>query len=195
MIDPNPLVNGAGIARLRASGIQTSVGLCCQQAERINRHYLKFMRTGIPYVAVHAGLSLDGKLTDKAGRSRWITSEALRRCAHSLRGEFSAILAGRNTILADDPRLTLREAGWKGKKLYRVVLDSGNSLPHYLNVFKEQENFPLIIFSSLAAANKEKRVPRHFFVPADNHGLRLPSVLEELARLGIASLLVEGGGR
>jgi diaminohydroxyphosphoribosylaminopyrimidine deaminase/5-amino-6-(5-phosphoribosylamino)uracil reductase len=195
MADPNPLVKGSGIRKLQAHGIETSIGLLSGQAERINRHYLKFMRAGFPYVALHAGLSLDGKLTDRCGGSQWVTTEQARRYAHSLRGEFSAILAGRNTILADDPRLTLREAGWEGKRLYRVVLDSGNSLPHYLKIFKEQENFPLVIFSSLAAASTEKKVPHHYFVPADAHGLRLDAVLEQLAALGIASVLVEGGGR
>ncbi len=195
MTDPNPLVNGSGIRKLQAHGIDTNVGLGRDQAEQVNRHYLKAMRSGLPYVAIHAGLSLDGKLTDRSGRSRWITSEEARRYAHSLRGEFSAILAGRNTILADDPRLTLREAGWEGKKLFRVVLDSSNSLPHYLNIFKEQENFPLVLFSSLGAKDREKKVPHHFFVPADDHGLVLSSVLGELANLGISSVLVEGGGR
>ena len=195
MVDPNPLVNGSGFARLKAAGIETRAGLCREQAERLNRHYLTFMRTGLPYVAIHAGLSLDGKMTDKAGRSRWITSPELRRCAHSLRGEFSAILAGRNTILADNPRLPLREPGWGGKRLLRVVLDSGNSLPRHLNIFKDQQRSPLAIFSSLDSGNMEKKTARHFFVPADGLGLSLPAVLGKLAEMGVASLLVEGGGR
>ena len=195
MIDPNPLVNGAGIARLQAAGIETQVGLCREQAERLNRHYLTFIRAGRPYVALRAGISLDGKLTDKGGRSRWVTSEEGRRYSHGLRGEFAAILAGRNTILADDPRLTLRQPGWRCKPFHRVVLDSGNSLPHYLNIFREQERFPLVLFSSLDADSQEKRSERHFFVPADAHGLDLGAVLATLAGLGIASVLVEGGGR
>jgi diaminohydroxyphosphoribosylaminopyrimidine deaminase/5-amino-6-(5-phosphoribosylamino)uracil reductase len=195
MADPNPLVSGSGIKKLQAEGIQTSCGLCRDQAERINRHYLKFIQTRVPYLAIHAGLSLDGKLSDNAGRSRWITSEEARRYSHSLRGEFSAILAGRNTILADDPRLTLRGRGWKGKTLYRVVLDSTNSLPPGLNIFKEQENFPLVIFSSRDAKDRGKKSTRHFFVRRDAHGLLLADVLNELSKLGIASVLVEGGGR
>jgi len=195
MIDPNPLVNGRGIAALQARGIETRVGPGCEQAERLNQHYLKFVRTGRPWVAVRAGVSLDGKLTDKAGRSRWVTSEEGRRYSHGLRGEFAAILAGRNTILADDPRLTLRQPGWQGKRFFRVVLDSSNSLPHYLNIFQEQEEFPLVLFSSLAAASREKKAAHHFFVPADANGLDLGAVLDNLAGLGIASVLVEGGGR
>ncbi len=195
MVDPNPLVNGSGFARLRAVGIETRIGLCREQAERINRHYLSFMRTGRPYVALHAGISLDGKLTDDAGHSRWVTSTEGRRYSHSLRGEFSAILAGRGNIVADNPRLTLREPGWEGKTLYRVVLDSSNSLSRRLNIFREQERFPLVIFSSRAARNRKKKVPLHFFVGHDRHGLLLADVLRELSRLGIASLLVEGGGQ
>ncbi len=195
MRDPNPLVDGRGIRKLRAHGILTRVGLFQDWAERLNRHYLKAIRRRIPYVALHAGISLDGKLTDDAGRSRWVTSEEGRRYSHSLRGEFSAILAGRGTILADDPGLNLREPGWEGKTLYRVVLDSGNSLSRRLNIFKDQERFPLIIFSSRDAADRRKKVPRHFFVRHDANGLVLADVLEQLSRLGIASLLVEGGGQ
>jgi diaminohydroxyphosphoribosylaminopyrimidine deaminase/5-amino-6-(5-phosphoribosylamino)uracil reductase len=195
MIDPNPLVNGSSMRKLQEHGIQTSCGLFQDWAERINRHYLKAIRTRVPYVTLHAGISLDGKLTDKAGCSRWVTSEEGRRLSHSLRGEFSAILAGRGTILADDPQLNLREPGWEGKTLYRVVLDSANTLPGRLNVFKDQERFPLVIFSSRDAADQRKKVPRHFFVSHDGNGLVLPEILDELGRLGIASLLVEGGGR
>ncbi|MBN2345053.1 MAG: bifunctional diaminohydroxyphosphoribosylaminopyrimidine deaminase/5-amino-6-(5-phosphoribosylamino)uracil reductase RibD [Candidatus Aminicenantes bacterium] len=195
MIDPNPLVNGSGIARLRAAGIATAVGLCRDQAERINRHYLKYIRTHAPYVAIHAGLSLDGKLSDDAGRSHWVTSEELRRLAHSLRGEFSAIMAGSGTVRADDPLLTLREAGWVGKKLYRVVLDSQNALPRSLRIIRELDDFPLVIFSSRHAADRSPRTRHHYFVDSDGNGLDLGEVLANLGRLGIASVLVEGGGR
>ncbi len=115
MIDPNPLVNGAGMRKLRAHGIATRVGVCREQAERLNRHYLKAIRTGVPYVALHAGISLDGKLTDNAGHSRWVTSEEGRRYSHSLRGEFSAILAGRGNIEADNPLLDPARAGLGGE--------------------------------------------------------------------------------
>jgi diaminohydroxyphosphoribosylaminopyrimidine deaminase/5-amino-6-(5-phosphoribosylamino)uracil reductase len=195
MQDPNPLVDGRGLRKLRAAGIRTSLGLFQEWAERINRHYLKAIRRRTPYVTLHAGISLDGKLTDDAGRSRWVTSEEGRRYSHSLRGEFSAILAGRGTILADDPRLDLREPGWEGKTLYRVVLDSTNSLSRRLNIFKDQERFPLVIFSSGDAADQRKKVPLHFFVRHNANGLVLADVLEQLFKLGIASVLVEGGGQ
>jgi diaminohydroxyphosphoribosylaminopyrimidine deaminase / 5-amino-6-(5-phosphoribosylamino)uracil reductase len=195
MEDPNPVVSGRGHSQLKSRGIKTSCGLCADWAAHINRHYLKAIRTRTPYVTLHAGASLDGKLTDDCGHSRWVTSEEGRRYSQSLRGEFSAILAGRGTILADDPRLNLRESGWEGKTLYRVVLDSANSLPRRLKIFQEQDQFPLVIFSSRDAADQRKKVPRHFFVRHGADGLVLADVLEKLFELGIASLLVEGGGR
>jgi diaminohydroxyphosphoribosylaminopyrimidine deaminase/5-amino-6-(5-phosphoribosylamino)uracil reductase len=195
MGDPNPLVNGSGIRKLQAHGIQTSCGLFNDWAVHINRHYLKAIRTRSPYVTLHAGASLDGKLTDDSGHSRWVTSEEGRRYSHSLRGEFSAILAGHGTILADNPHLNLREPGWEGKTLYRVVLDSTNSLSRRLNIFQEQDRFPLVIFSSIAATDRKKKVPLHFFVRHGADGLVLADVLGQLFELGIASLLVEGGGR
>ena len=195
MLDPNPLVNGAGLARLRAAGIQAEVGLCGAEAGRLNRHYLTFMRTGRPWVTLHAGVSLDGKMTDREGRSRWVTPSELRRCSHSLRGEFSAVMAGSGTVLADDPLLTLREPGWEGKTLLRVVLDAGAALPRERRVFRARERFPLVVFSDLAAAGNGRKGERHVFVPADGEGLNLDAVLKALAGMGIASLLVEGGGR
>jgi diaminohydroxyphosphoribosylaminopyrimidine deaminase/5-amino-6-(5-phosphoribosylamino)uracil reductase len=195
MGDPNPLVNGRGCERLKSQGVKTSTGIYADWAAHINRHYLKAIRTRTPYVTLHAGASLDGKLTDDCGHSRWVTSEEGRRYSHSLRGEFSAILAGHGTILADNPGLNLRESGWEGKTLYRVVLDAANSLSRRLKIFQEQDRFPLVIFSSNAAADRKKKVPLHFFVRHGADGLVLADVLSQLYELGIASLLVEGGGQ
>ena len=193
--DPNPLVCGRGIQRLRERGIQVQVGLFQEEAGRINRHYLKFMIHNRPYVTIKAGISLDGKMSDKQRRSQWVTSSLQRQVAHSLRGEFSAILAGRRTIMEDDPQLTVRERAWSGKKLFRVVLDSRNQLSVTHKIFRDQARFPLIIFSSERAANKEKKTARHFFIEEDAFGLDLDQALQILARQGIASVLVEGGGQ
>jgi diaminohydroxyphosphoribosylaminopyrimidine deaminase/5-amino-6-(5-phosphoribosylamino)uracil reductase len=195
MGDPNPLVNGRGSKRLQKCGIETSSGLYADWAAHINRHYLKAIKTRMPYVAIHAGVSLDGKLTDNSGHAQWVTSAESRSIAHSLRGEFSAILAGHNTITKDNPRLTLREPGWHDKTLCRVVLDSQNTLPRRLRIFQEQEKFPLIIFSSQKAPNQSKKISRHFFVGENSDGLILTDILSTLFQLGIASVLVEGGGK
>jgi len=196
MKDPNPLVNGKGIKRLREQGIKVEVGLLQPIAEKINRHYIVYMSQKRPYVTLKAGVSIDGKLTDKFGKSQWITGETLRSYSHSFRGEFSAIMAGVNTVIVDNPQLTLREKGWKGKRLFRVILDSQNKLNTNLRIFREQDRFPLILFSSKNAPNKTLKVENHFFINSNpnNRGLQLEEVLETLHRLGIASVMVEGGG-
>jgi diaminohydroxyphosphoribosylaminopyrimidine deaminase/5-amino-6-(5-phosphoribosylamino)uracil reductase len=192
--DPCPLVNGRGIKRLRENGIRVDEGCLKEMYRRVNRHYFKYMSRKIPYVVLRAGVSIDGKLTDRYRDSHWVTDARLRDYSHSLRGEFSAILVGRETVLADDPQLTIRETAWKGKGLTRVVLDSGNTLPPGLRIFREQENFPTMIFSTKAGKEKGKKGDRHFFVDADGSGVDLHQVLAILGRQGIASLLVEGGG-
>ncbi len=192
--DPNPRVNGKGIKKLRESGITVDIGLLKNEAKYINRHYLKYITTGIPYVTVNAGVTADGKLTDKYKKSQWITCEFSRSVSHSFRGEFSAICAGYGTIINDDPLLTLREPGWDNKKLTRVILDSGNMLKKNLRIFKEENRFPVFLFSAAGTEEKWIKAENHFFVEKGKEGLKLEKVLEKLGEKQISSLLVEGGG-
>ncbi len=195
--DPCPLVNGKGIQRLRQHGIQVDTGCLEEMYRFVNRHYFKYAGIEKPYVTVRAGVSADGRLTDRHRNSRWMTDRQLRLMSHSFRGEFSAIMAGVSTILEDDPYLTIRQ-DWQGKFLYRVVLDSNNRMPDTLNIFRDQDVSPLIIFSSKNAADKKKKSSHHYFIsPAldpECGGLDLEEVLVVLGKLGIASVLVEGGG-
>lgn len=196
MYDPNPLVNGKGIQMLKEKGIAVDVGVLHDMAHRLNRHYIKYMNVHKPYITLKAGISLDGKLTDKFHKSQWITREEIRRFTHSLRGEFSAILVGVQTVINDDPHLNIREQDWEDKKLYRIVLDTHNRLDTRLHIFEgDQEQFPLIIFSSKQANNKTPKVNHHFFVnPGADNKLNLNEVTDILYQLGIASVIVEGGG-
>lgn len=195
MQDPNPLVNGKGIARLRENNIQVDVGLMEEMARRLNRHYLTYITGSRPWVTLKAGLSLDGKLTDKFRKSQWVTGEELRYYSHNLRGEFSAIMAGVGTIRDDNPQLNIRHPDWGDKKFYRVVLDSQNSLdPSKYRIFSEQERFPLILFSSRYAPERTTKTRHHFFIdPGPEGGVDLLQALETLHRLHIASVMVEGG--
>ncbi|UCH93723.1 MAG: bifunctional diaminohydroxyphosphoribosylaminopyrimidine deaminase/5-amino-6-(5-phosphoribosylamino)uracil reductase RibD [Candidatus Aminicenantes bacterium] len=196
MKDPNPLVNGKGIKLLEDQGVTVDLGLLQHVASKINRHYITYMTKKRPYVTLKAGVSIDGKLTDKYRNSQWITDETLRQYSHSFRGEFSAVMAGAQTVIDDDPQLTLREKGWKYKQLYRVILDSRNRLDTNLRIFKEQQRFPLILFSSKKTRDKAPKIEHHFFVSPDEtgRGLKLAEILETLYGMGIASVLVEGGG-
>jgi diaminohydroxyphosphoribosylaminopyrimidine deaminase/5-amino-6-(5-phosphoribosylamino)uracil reductase len=196
MKDPNPLVNGKGIKRLQEPGVKVEVGLLHHIAAKINRHYITYMTQKRPFVTLKAGMSIDGKLTDKYRKSQWVTDETLRQYSHSFRGEFSAIMAGVQTVIDDDPQLTLRESGWAHKRFYRVIPDTRNRLDTSLRIFNEQARFPLILFSSKQARDKTPKTEHHFFVSPheSGRGLNLTEVLETLHSMGIASVMVEGGG-
>ena len=189
-------MDGCGICKLEENGIAVEVGLLSDMARHINRHYLKYITQKIPYVTLKAGVSMDGKLTDKYRKSQWVTSEEMRRFSHSLRGEFSAVMVGVQTVVDDDPQLNIREKAWEDKKLYRIVLDTHNRLDTRLRIFGgDQEQFPLVIFSSKEAQNRNPKVKHHFFVtPCPGGGLHLEEVLKVLYQQEIASVLVEGGG-
>jgi diaminohydroxyphosphoribosylaminopyrimidine deaminase/5-amino-6-(5-phosphoribosylamino)uracil reductase len=192
--DPNPIVYKKGIEKLRENNIDVEVGVLREQVMDLNRHYFTYFNKNRPFITLKAGVSIDGKLSDKYGESQWVTSEELRRISHSMRGEYSAILAGVNTVLKDNPHLTIRSGKWKNKVFYRIVLDTKNQLSPRLNVFKDQENSPLMIFSS-NRSEKKKKTDLHFFIDEVKGKLNLSSILNKLYELKISSVLVEGGGR
>ncbi|MCK4888889.1 MAG: bifunctional diaminohydroxyphosphoribosylaminopyrimidine deaminase/5-amino-6-(5-phosphoribosylamino)uracil reductase RibD [Candidatus Aminicenantes bacterium] len=192
--DPNTRVNGNGIKMLENEGIKVETGLLKVEAANCNRHYLKYISTGKPWVTINAGVTIDGKLSDKNRNSQWVTGEALRSISHSFRGEFSAIIVGSATVQDDDPMLTIREEGWEGKKFVRVILDSGNRLSTKMNIFNMGEEWPLYIFSGKEYESSGKKCDNHFFINSGHGGLHLNDVLRILGEKGIASILVEGGG-
>lgn len=108
MQDPNPQVAGRGLHRLQQAGIEVSHGLMMQEAEALNRGFLKRMRTGFPWIQLKLGASLDGRTAMASGESQWITSPAARRDVQRLRAQSSAILSSSATVLADNPSLTVR---------------------------------------------------------------------------------------
>jgi diaminohydroxyphosphoribosylaminopyrimidine deaminase / 5-amino-6-(5-phosphoribosylamino)uracil reductase len=128
MNDPNPLVAGGGADLLRAGGVAVEVGLFREEAERQNRAWLTAVRENRPHVTLKAAATLDGKLADVHGASRWITGEAARQRAHRLRAESDAIVVGLTTALRDDPALTVRLPEPWPREPYRVVLDTGARL-------------------------------------------------------------------
>ena len=127
--DPNPVVDGRGRAVLEAAGVAVTSGVLEADAARQNRVFLTAMHAGRPHVTLKAAVTLDGKLADVHGASKWITGEPARREAHRLRGEADAIVVGVGTVLADDPALTVRlDRPWP-REPYRVVLDASARTP------------------------------------------------------------------
>jgi diaminohydroxyphosphoribosylaminopyrimidine deaminase/5-amino-6-(5-phosphoribosylamino)uracil reductase len=106
--DPNPLVNGKGLRKLRAAGLEVTPHVLREAADALNMPFLKAMRTGLPWVTAKAAITLDGKLATQTGQSKWITSEASRRVSHHLRDVVDVVVVGASTVVADDPLLTTR---------------------------------------------------------------------------------------
>lgn len=194
--DPNPRVSGKGFEHLRSAGVEVSVGLLSRQAEQLNEKYFHFMRTGRPFVHLKLATSLDGKIATRTGDSRWITGAESRACVHQLRHEYDAILIGAGTALADDPLLTDRSEQKRRRPLVRVVLDETLKVSPESRLLSSAKEFPVLIFAgdSVAATQVNELETRGIEIVRDSEGGRdLLTVLEELGRRSVQSVLVEGG--
>jgi len=204
MQDPNPQVAGRGLYRLSQEGVEVSHGLMISEAERLNRGFLKRMRTGFPYIQLKLGASLDGRTAMANGESQWITSPEARRDVQRLRAESHAILTSSATVLADDPALTVRwdELGADTQARYaqadlrqpvRIVVDSHNRVtPEHRLVQQPGETW----FARTRA--DERPWPdgvRQILVPEHNGHLDLVSMMMLLGRQQINSIWVEAGAQ
>ncbi len=193
--DPNPANSGKAAALLRRAGIKVVSGVLRKDCEALNPAFNKFMRTGLPYVTVKIAQSLDGKIADAAGRSRWISSPASRHEAHQLRADADAVIAGIGTVLADDPLLNVRGLGLK-RQPWVVALDSTLRVPRRARIFENEK--VIVATTKRACVTAMKRLPHDvkiLVLPSAAGAVSLPHLLKELGRLGIGSVLVEGGGK
>jgi len=197
-IDPNPLVNGKGIERMKQAGIQVSLGLLEEKNKRINEAYIKYIQSEIPFITLKTALSLDGKTATKTYASKWISSSQTRKYMHLIRGEHDAIMVGINTILKDDPRLTVRHPAWAGKTITRVILDSNLRIPLQSKVLKTLSKGEVVIFTLKTSplekkdALQKKGVKVIPIVPKNNK-IDIKKALAWLGKNQISSVLVEGG--
>jgi diaminohydroxyphosphoribosylaminopyrimidine deaminase/5-amino-6-(5-phosphoribosylamino)uracil reductase len=196
-IDPNPLVNGRGIAALARAGFELATGLLEGRNRRLNEAYNKYITRRSPFVTLKAAVSLDGRIAARSGDSRWVSSPDARDYVHLLRGEHDAVLVGIGTVLSDDPRLTVRHSQWKGKRIVRVVLDPGLRTPANARILSAPGvlNFTDRGSSPRKAAALEAEGAEIVRVPGRSRSLDLGAVLGELGKREIASVLVEGGSR
>jgi diaminohydroxyphosphoribosylaminopyrimidine deaminase/5-amino-6-(5-phosphoribosylamino)uracil reductase len=198
--DPNPLVFRKGIRKLRAAGMDVSVGLLQEKNVALNEGYIKHITRGIPFITLKAALSLDGRTATRTGDSRWISSPPTRDYVHLLRGEQDAILVGIQTILRDDPLLTVRHPQWTGKKVVRVILDSHLRLPLRARILSSLSAGGIIVFTAGGAPSRkrnllEKRGIEIVEIPGASRPVSVSKVLTHLGGRGITSLLVEAGSR
>ncbi|MDD8021366.1 MAG: bifunctional diaminohydroxyphosphoribosylaminopyrimidine deaminase/5-amino-6-(5-phosphoribosylamino)uracil reductase RibD [Acidobacteriota bacterium] len=196
--DPNPLVYRKGVAKLRAAGIKVVTGVLAEKQARLNETYNKYIVKKIPFVTLKAALSLDGKIAASSGDARWISSDESRRFGQELRAEYDGIITGINTILVDDPLLTVRLEHFVKKRWSRIILDSKLRFPLEARLLKNLEEGKVLIFTSYKSSReKAKRLTEKgaevICVPERKNRLSLRAILKELGRREIASVLVEGG--
>ena len=192
-LDPNPEHNGRGIRILKRAGIRVEAGLLADEANELNAAFIKWITTGLPLVTAKAALSRDGKMATQTGDSKWITDATSRRQAHQKRAEVDAVMVGANTVIHDDPRLTLRH-GVSGRQPWRVVVDSRGRSPRTARLFKDSFRHRTIVFTTRRSPATWQR----YLALNGVNVIVLPkrdlhAVLRELARMEITSVMVEGG--
>jgi diaminohydroxyphosphoribosylaminopyrimidine deaminase/5-amino-6-(5-phosphoribosylamino)uracil reductase len=200
MLDPNPLVSGRGMDELERKGIKVHTGEHETDAREVNEAYTKFITTGIPFITAKFALSLDGKIATKSGDSKWISGEEARKYVHNLRYTTDAIMAGVNTVLADDPHLTARCGGKGGtarKQPLRVIVDSKGRTPLTARVFSEPGKTLLAVGRLVKPEEKTAlaQVGAELIELPSAEGLvDLEKLLKALGEWEITSVLVESGG-
>lgn len=188
-LDPNPIVHGKSVSKLRKAGIKVSVGFFSKEARRLNEVFFKNMETKRPFVVVKLAQSLDGKITDGSGESKWITGARARKFARKLRDKYDCVLAGVNTVIKDNPRLD----GVK-KIPYKVIIDPQLRIPKDAYLLKNDSQ-KLIIFASTKAKKKSLKNTKVFFIKEKKGKLPVKEILSTLNQHGIMSVFVEGGSR
>lgn len=213
--DPDPRVNGGGIAALRTAGVAVEEGVLRAEAEEVTAGFRCRVQHGRPLVTLKLATTLDGRIATRAGESRWITGEPARRVAHGLRGRHDAVLVGAGTVLADDPELTCRLPGYRKVPLVRIVADSGLRTPLDAKAVATVRENPTWILTRCGADPGRQRAFAERGVklievgemeenssPAQWGGegeggrsLAFADALQELGARGLTRVLVEGGAR
>lgn len=196
--DPNPLVFKKGIKTLKEAGIEVEVGLLQEKNSRLNESYLKYITKKIPFVVAKAAVSIDGRIATRRYSSQWISSSPAREYTHLLRGEFDAIMIGINTLLKDNPLLTVRHPNWGQKRIMRIIVDSRLRFPPQARILTTLDQGKIFLFTLPQNSGKKAHALRKKgveVVPIASSGSKvdLKKVLEWLGKHQIASVLVEGG--
>ena len=198
--DPDPRVNGQGVAKLRAAGIAVEEGVLAGEAAEILAGFHQRTTTGRPLVTLKLASTLDGRIATHSGESRWITGEPARRAAHVLRGRHDAILVGVGTVMADDPDLTCRLPGFRPTPIVRVVADSHlrTSMTSRLVASARETPTWMLIRHGTDATRRHAFADvgiRLIEVAGAEAGVDLQAGLLALGTAGITRLLVEGGAQ
>jgi len=196
--DPNPLVAGRGLRRLRRAGVIVRVGILERECRLLIESFTKFITQRLPFVTLKLAASLDGKIAAPSGDARWISGAESRRAVHRLRNTVDAVVIGSGTLQADDPQLTCRVRG--GRNPWRVVLDSRLAIRLSAKILHPKDPDKTIIVSGLRAPIAKARAiealgARVWQFPVGSRGVSWLSLLRKLATAGVVSVLIEGGAK
>lgn len=207
MLDPNPLVGGKGIARLRAEGITVIDGILEGESRALNRAFIKYITTKRPFILLKSAMSLDGKIATATGESQWISCADSRAEVHRLRSEFTAVMTGIGTVLADDPLLTVRTGNAETAQPIRVIADSRLRIPLDSKIAKSAREVRTIVAccaetlaqdhsGEIASKAADLKAAGIELLPIREQGghLDLADLAVQLGKLEIDSVLLEAGG-
>lgn len=195
--DPNPRVAGGGLERLKQAGVEVVVGVLETEAQALIKGWAKFITVGQSYLTLKLAISLDGRIATRSGASKWITSPESRLRVQSLRANHDAVMVGVNTVLADNPRLTVREV--PGRSPVRVVVDSKLRIPTTSQLVQSAAQTPTCVVTTHAAPKPQEEAlqalgVRIIRVPPTAEGRCDPAVmLRELAAREVVNVMCEGG--
>ena len=192
MKDPNPMVDG--FRELKFRGLKTKIGILEEECEKLNEHWISYIKTKKPFVFIKVAMSADGKIATNSGDSRWITSKEARTLVHQWRTEVDAVMVGLNTVLRDNPELTPRL--FKGKDPYKIVVDSKLKIPSKCNLMKNPSK--LIVAATTSAPKKSVEDLKSKGVAVVQTKPKagmvdLKDLMKQLGEMGIVSIMIEGG--
>ncbi len=204
MVDPNPKVSGRGIKELNKAGVKTETGIMNTEAIKLNESFIIYITRKKPFVMLKAGQSIDGKIATAKGESKWITGRKSRKYVQELRNETDAVLVGIGTVKKDNPSLTCRMRG--GRNPYRIIIDSKLKISMNARVLKHRDNKTIIATTKKASKKKidllEKQgnkvlvignYVRNKALTRTSNRVNLKSLMKELGKLAITSVMIEGG--
>lgn len=197
MCDPNPRVSGGGLAALTRAGIQVKCGVLENECRELNRAFIKQITSGLPYVTFKCAMTLDGKIATHTGDSRWISCDASRTEVHRMRARMDAVMVGVDTVIADNPELTVRHV--RGRNPLRIVVDSNLRTPENAKLLSSQLASNTIIATRSSDRNRQRPFLQKgatiLVCEGENDRVSLPDLMKKLGERGVQSILLEGGSR
>ncbi|MCP4550692.1 MAG: bifunctional diaminohydroxyphosphoribosylaminopyrimidine deaminase/5-amino-6-(5-phosphoribosylamino)uracil reductase RibD [Bacteroidetes bacterium] len=196
--DPNPLVSGKGIKLLKDAGIEVTIGVLSNEIMRLNEVFIYYITKRTPFVVMKTASTFDGKIATSIGESRWISGEESQKFVHNLRQQYSGIMVGINTVVSDDPELTVRHFMGKKKHPVKIIIDSTARISLKAKaLIRRNGSKTILAVTSKAPSAKIKDLinigTEVIVCPKTEQGVDLKYLMNELGKMSIDSVLLEGG--